>query len=110
MDKTKNNPAQIIWNMDRAELAVLNKIRSLAEGSKQSKALWMKSVKKVMDGWSELPYDVYNDIYVNLEEDAWYLLKLAILTLLRKMGYDQFKDSAYYVIQDMDDLSKKFNK
>lgn len=108
MDKTKNNPAQIIWNMDRAELAVLNKIRSLAEGSKQSKALWMKSVKKVMDGWHELPYDVYNDIYVNLDEDAWNLLKLAILSLLSKMGYDQFKDSAYYMIQDMD-LSKKFN-
>lgn len=109
MDKTKNNPAQIIWNMDRAELAVLNKIRALAEGGKQSKDLWMKSVKKVMGGWSELPYDVYNDIYVNLEDEAWYMLKLAILNLLSKMGYDQFKDSAYYMIQDMD-LSKKFNK
>lgn len=109
MDKTKNNPAEVIWNMDRAELAVLNKIRSLAEGCKQSKDLWIKSVKKVMGGCHELPYDVYNDIYVNLEEEAWHMLKLAILNLLRKMGYDQFKDSAYYVIQDMD-LSKKFNK
>ena len=109
MDKTKNNPAQIIWNMDRAELAVLNKIRTLAEGGKQSKDLWMKSVKKVMGGLSELPYDVYNDIYVNLEAESWDMLKLAVLTLLRKMGYDQFKDSAYYMIQDMD-LSKKFNK
>lgn len=107
MDKTKNNPAQIIWNMDKVEMSMLNKISSLGQGDKQHKNQWMKSLKRVMSGMNELPYDLYKDIYVNLESESWNMLKLSVLHLLGKMGYDQFKDSVYYTIQDMD-LSKKF--
>ena len=107
MDKTKNNPAQIIWNMDRVEMSMLNRISSLGLGNKQHKDQWLKSLKRVMSGMNELPYGLYKDIYVNLELEDWHILKLSILHLLGKMGYDQFKDSAYYTIQDID-LSKMF--
>ena len=107
MNKTKNNPAQIIWNMDRVEMSMLNRISSLGLGNKQHKDQWLKSLKRVMSGMNELPTSLYNDIYVNLESEDWHILKLSILHLLGKMGYDQFKDSAYYTIQDMD-LSKMF--
>ena len=107
MDKTKNNPAQIIWNMDRVEMSMLNRISSLGLGNKQHKDQWLKSLKRVMSGMNELPTSLYNDIYVNLKSESWELLKIFILSLLSKMGYDQFKDSAYYTIQVMD-LSKMF--
>ncbi len=107
MDKTKNNPAQIIWNMDKVEMSMLNRISSLGFGNKQHKDQWLKSLKRVMSGMNELPNSLYKDIYMNLESEDWHILKLSILHLLGKMGYDQFKDSAYYTIQDMD-LSKMF--
>ena len=107
MDKTKNNSFQIIWNMDRVEMSMLNRISSLGFGNKQHKDQWLKSLKRVKSGMNELPYDLYNDIYVNLESEDWQMLKISVLNLLGKMGYDQFKDSAYYTIQDMD-LSKMF--
>ena len=107
MDKTKNNPAQIIWNMDRVEMSMLNRISSLGFGNKQHKDQWLKSLKRVMSCMNELPTSLYNDIYVNLESEDWQMLKNSVLNLLGKMGYDQFKDSAYYTIQDMD-LSKMF--
>lgn len=103
MDKTKNNPAQIIWNMDKVEMSMLNRISSLGFGNKQHKDQWLKSLKRVKSGMNELPTSLYNDIYVKY----WQMLKLSILNLLGEMGYDQFKDSAYYTIQDMD-LSKMF--
>ena len=107
MDKTKNNPVQIIWNMDKVEMSMLNRISSLGLGNKQHKDQWLKSLKKVMSGMNELPTSLYKDIYVNLESESWQMLKISVLNLLGKMGYDQFKDSAYYTIQDMD-LSKMF--
>lgn len=107
MEKTKNNPAQIIWNMDKVEMSMLNRIGSLGFGNKQRKDQWLKSLKRVMSGMNELPNSLYNDIYVNLESESWQMLKLSIMNLLGKMGYDQFKDSAYYTILDMD-LSKMF--
>ena len=107
MDKTKNNPAQIIWNMDKVEMSMLNRISSLGLGYKQHKDQWLKSLKRVMSGMNELPTSLYNDIYVNLESESWQMLKLSVMNLLSKMGYDQFKDSAYYTIQDME-LSKMF--
>ena len=107
MEKTKNNPAQIIWNMDKVEMSMLNRIGSLGFGNKQHKEQWLKSLKRVMSGMNELPNSLYNDIYVNLESESWQMLKLSIMNLLSKMGYEQFKDSAYYTILDMD-LSKMF--
>ena len=107
MDKTKNNPAQIIWNMDSVEMSMLNRISSLGLGNKQHKDQWLKSLKRVISGMNELPNSLYNDIYVNLESESWQMLKISVLNLLGKMGYDQFKNSAYYTIQDMD-LSKMF--
>lgn len=107
MEKTKNNPAQIIWNMDKVEMSMLSRISSLGFGNKQHKEQWLKSLKRVMSGMNELPTSLYEDIYVNLESESWQMLKLSILNLLSKMGYEQFKESAYYTIQDMD-LSKMF--
>lgn len=107
MVKTKNNPFQIIWNMDRVEMSMLNRISSLGLGNKQHKDQWLKSLKRVMSSMNELPYGLYNDIYMNLESESWQMLKISVLNLLDNMGYDQFKDSAYYTIQDMD-LSKMF--
>ena len=107
MEKTKNNPAQIIWNMDKVEMSMLNRISSLGFGKKQHKDQWLKSLKRVMSGMNELPTSLYKDIYVNLESESWQMLKLSILNLLGEMGYEQFKDSADYTILDMD-LSKMF--
>ena len=107
MEKTKNNPAQIIWNMDKVEMSMLNRISSLGFGNKQNKDQWLKSLRRVMSGMNELPTSLYKDIYMNLESESWQMLKLSVMNLLGKMGYDQFKDSAYYTIQDMD-LSKMF--
>ena len=107
MENTTNNPAQIIWNMDKVEMSMLNRISSLGLGHKQHKDQWLKSLKRVMSGMNELPTSLYKDIYVNLESESWQMLKLSVLNLLGEMGYDQFKDSVYYAIQDMD-LSKMF--
>ena len=91
MDKTKNNPAQIIWNMDRVEMSMLNRISSLGLRNKQHKDQWLKSLKRVMSGMNELPNSLYNDIYVNLESESWEMQKLSIMNLLGKKVYDQFK-------------------
>ena len=107
MDKIKNNPTQIIWNMDKVEMSMLNRISSLGLGNKQHKDQWLKSLKRVMRGLNELPTSLYNDIYVNLESESWQMLKLSVMNLLGEMGYDKFMDSDYYTIQDMD-LSKMF--
>ena len=64
MEKTKNNPAQIIWNMDKVEMSMLNRISSLGLGNKQNKDQWLKSLKRVMSGMNELPTSLYKDIYV----------------------------------------------
>lgn len=107
MKNTKNTPAQLIMSMDRVELSMLKKISSLGYGGKQHKDQWMKSLERVMNGWNELPTALYKDIYVNLESESWQGLKISVKNLLGELGYDQYKDSLYYTIQDMD-LSKKF--